>query len=134
MGIPRSTSFPFFIPFATRVEIFHHFVLADQTQRRNGYVDADQWRMSIESGLGRPRRNPRHELSRHTAQVRRDHVFDDAYQQFYELGEGLKEPIQITFVDQFGTTEAGIDGGGVTKEFLTSIANEAFSPEGELDS
>ena len=46
-----------------------------------------------------------------------------------QLGEGLKEPIQITFVDKFDTAEAGIDGGGVTKEFLTSITNEAFRSE-----
>jgi ubiquitin-protein ligase E3 C len=65
-------------------------------------------------------------LSRHHAKIRRDQVFDDAFEAFYQLGEGLKEPIQITFVDKFDTVEAGIDGGGVTKEFLTSITNEAF--------
>jgi ubiquitin-protein ligase E3 C len=63
------------------------------------------------------------------AVTRRDSVFEDAYEQFYDLGEGLKEPIQITFVDQFDTVEAGIDGGGVTKEFLTSVTNEAFRAE-----
>lgn len=42
------------------------------------------------------------------------------------MGDGLKDPIQITFVDQFGAQEAGIDGGGVTKEFLTSVTTEAF--------
>jgi ubiquitin-protein ligase E3 C len=31
-------------------------------------------------------------------------------------------------VDAFGQEEAGIDGGGVTKEFLTVITNEAFKP------
>lgn len=52
--------------------------------------------------------------------------------EFYTLGEGLKEPIQITFVDQFGSTEAGIDGGGVTKEFLISVTQEAFGPQHHL--
>jgi ubiquitin-protein ligase E3 C len=60
--------------------------------------------------------------------VRRDHIFEDAFKQFEKLGSGLKEPIQITFVDNFGQEEAGIDGGGVTKEFLTSITSEAFKP------
>ena len=68
-------------------------------------------------------------LGRYHAKIRRDSVFEDAYEQFYDLGEGLKEPIQITFVDKFDTVEAGIDGGGVTKEFLTSITNEAFRAE-----
>jgi ubiquitin-protein ligase E3 C len=48
------------------------------------------------------------------------------------LGESLKEPIQITFIDQFGSPEAGIDGGGVTKEFLMSVTSEAFDPNSSL--
>lgn len=73
-------------------------------------------------------------ISKHRAKVRREHVFDDAYEQFYELGEGLKEPIQIRFVDQFDTIEEGIDGGGVTKEFLTSATKEAFGVSNGLES
>ncbi len=68
-------------------------------------------------------------LGRHHGEIKRGQLFSDAMKSFYELGDGLKEPIQITFVDQFGTREAGIDGGGVTKEFLTSVTNEAFSDE-----
>jgi ubiquitin-protein ligase E3 C len=125
---------PFVIPFETRVQIFRQFVLLDQTRRRGGNVDPDIWRMSI---MQQSQMVPRHDrmsgneiLGRHHAKIRRDQIFDDAYEQFYELGEGLKEPIQITFVDQFDTVEAGIDGGGVTKEFLTSITNEAFRSDG----
>ena len=120
---------PFFIPFATRVQIFREFVHLDQHRRRGGYVDPDSWRMSI---MGHPSRGGRpsghDEIGRHHAKIRRGQVFEDAYDQFYELADGLKEPIQITFVDQFDTVEAGIDGGGVTKEFLTSVTNEALSP------
>jgi ubiquitin-protein ligase E3 C len=124
---------PFVIPFETRVQIFREFVLLDQTRRRGGNVDPDIWRLSVmqQSQLA-PRHNRMsgHELlGRHHAKIRRDSVFEDAYEQFYDLGEGLKEPIQITFVDQFDTVEAGIDGGGVTKEFLTSVTNEAFRAE-----
>ena len=122
---------PFFIPFVTRVEIFREFVFVDQMRRRNGYIDADQWRMSIVHGTStfsmRSREQAHEDLSKHHAKVRRDHTFADAFEKFYELGEGFKEPIQITFVDQFDTEEAGIDGGGVTKEFLTSVTNEAFA-------
>ena len=73
------------------------------------------------------------EFRRHHARIRRDQVFEDAYQQFNSLGEGLKDPIQITFVDAFGQEEAGIDGGGVTKEFLTSVVQEAFAPKDDID-
>lgn len=35
-------------------------------------------------------------------------------------------PVEITFVDQFGAEESGIDGGGVFKEFFTELCKEAF--------
>lgn len=35
------------------------------------------------------------------------------------LGKDLKGKVAISFVDEFGLHEAGIDGGGVFKEFLT---------------
>ena len=114
---------PFFIPFHVRVQIFRQFVRADQELRRNGHIDPDIWRMSIMHSGGDI--NEQFLRSR-SARVRRGHVMDDAFEQLYGLGEGLKEPIQITFVDQFDTPEAGIDGGGVTKEFLTSVTEEAF--------
>lgn len=112
---------PFFIPFATRVQIFREFVRLDQLRRR-GYSDPDEWRYRIMTSSGG-------DIAKYRAKVRRQRIFDDAYAQFYELGEGLKEPIQIRFVDQFDTVEEGIDGGGVTKEFLTSVTKEMFNPE-----
>jgi ubiquitin-protein ligase E3 C len=124
---------PFFIPFETRVQIFRQFVYRDQMRRRNGFVDPDLWRMSIahssqgRAGDGRP--SFQDTIGRHHAEIHRASVFDDAYQNFYELGEELKEPIQISFIDKFDTVEAGIDGGGVTKEFLTSVTSEAFDPQ-----
>jgi ubiquitin-protein ligase E3 C len=122
---------PFVIPFETRVHIFRQFVLLDQTRRRDGIVDPDAWRMSVmnQSHMARRRTSGNELLGRHHAKIRRDQVFDDAYEQFYDLGDGLKEPIQITFVDQFEQAEAGIDGGGVTKEFLTSVTNESLRGE-----
>ena len=126
---------PFFIPFETRVQIFREFVHRDQIRRRDGFIDPDMWRISVAHGS--QGRGPdggvsgRDIISRHHAEIRRESVFDDAYQKFYSLGEGLKEPIQITFIDKFDTIEAGIDGGGVTKEFLMSVTNEAFDPAEE---
>ena len=117
---------PFFIPFNTRVQIFREFVSVDQRRRRGGHTDPDAWRAMISH---RREEDSRTTLKKHHATIRRESVFDDAFIEFYPLGEGLKEPIQITFVDQFGAQEAGIDGGGVTKEFLTSVVKEAFVPE-----
>lgn len=122
---------PFVIPFEVRVRIFRQFVYLDKAKRRGGHVDPDRWRLSVisgEGGFNGPTARGRDVLGRHSARVKRGQVFRDAYEQFYTLGDGLKEPIQITFVDQFDQPEAGIDGGGVTKEFLTTVTDEAFMP------
>ena len=125
---------PFFIPFAKRVEIFREFVTGDKLRRRDGHIDPDQWRFFMEHARhGGSRAMGNHPLGKQHARVRREHVFDDAFEQFHPLGDGLKEPISIAFVDQFDTQEAGIDGGGVTKEFLTSVTTEAFTPNTELN-
>ena len=110
---------PFFIPFATRVQIFRQFVRNEQRERR-GFEDPDDWRFAMMQAHTQ-------DISKHKATVHRESIFDDAFEQFYSLKQDLKEPIQIKFVDKFGTEEEGIDGGGVTKEFLTSITTEAFA-------
>lgn len=122
---------PFVIPFETRVELFRQFVTMDQYKRRSGVIDPDVWRMRL-ADMAHSQHAAREALGRHHAEIRRENIFEDAFEAFYPLAEGLKEPIQITFIDSFGAAEAGIDGGGVTKEFLTSVTNEAF--RGPLDS
>lgn len=116
---------PFTIPFTERVKIFRSFVRLDMEQRRGGDVNPDQWRLRMHhQGRSGFHMDP---LSKHRATISRDNLFEDAKQAFWGLGDGLKEPIQIEFVDQYGMPEAGIDGGGVTKEFLTSVTQEAFT-------
>ncbi|KAF2036569.1 hypothetical protein EK21DRAFT_51949 [Setomelanomma holmii] len=117
---------PFFIPFTTRVKIFREFVQLDMSKRR-GSTDPEAWRWMMLSSGGRGA------FDKHTAKIRRENEFEDAFEQFFPLGAGLKEPISITFMDQFGAAEAGIDGGGVTKEFLTSVTNRAFMPTDFID-
>ncbi|CAK7240621.1 MAG: ubiquitin-protein ligase (E3) [Sporothrix thermara] len=125
---------PYVLPFEARVRIFREFVHLDKLRRRDGFPDPDAWRahmMDRHGGWGED--SPARSLvARHSARIRRDSIFESAMSQFWELGEGLKEPIQITFIDDFGNDEAGIDGGGVTKEFLTCALMQVLSPEEEL--
>ncbi|SPQ26829.1 83e2b5bb-b7cd-4b81-b9d5-e27a3a1c63a3 [Thermothielavioides terrestris] len=126
---------PFVIPFDVRVQIFRQFVHLDKHWRRGGNIDPDRWRLWVlnqHGGPFEPSPSAANILGKHQAQIQRGRVFRDALESFWDLKEGLKEPIQITFVDEFGMTEAGIDGGGVTKEFLTSVTTEAFAPERRL--
>lgn len=106
---------PFVVPFDTRVKIFRQFIGTDRSYRAHG---ADNMPFELSNGF----------LTRsHRATIRRGYAFEDAYTEFYKLGEGLKDPLHITFQDQWGANEAGIDGGGVTKEFLTSVTDEALA-------
>jgi ubiquitin-protein ligase E3 C len=107
---------PFTIPFETRAKIFKEFVQMDQFKRRGGSLEPDIWRHAL----------PSPQAQRQIGRIKRGSSFEDAYNSFYPLNDGLKEPVFITFLDRFGVEEAGIDGGGVTKEFLTSAITEAF--------
>lgn len=61
--------------------------------------------------------------------IRRGHIVEDGFQQLNNLGSRLKSSIHVSFVNESGLPEAGLDYGGLSKEFLTEIAKAAFSPE-----
>ena len=50
-------------------------------------------------------------------------MFEDGFTHLNALGSRLKSPVAIQFIDEFGMPEAGIDGGGLFKEFLTSYVD-----------
>ncbi|KAG8973411.1 hypothetical protein FRC05_008802 [Tulasnella sp. 425] len=100
---------PFAIPFNVRVEIFREFVANDMAR-----VDAP---------------GPDGGAVGYHCTIRRSHIAKDGYDTLNGLGDKLKRRIRITFIDQFGNEESGIDGGGVFKEFLTSLSKEAFDTD-----
>ena len=60
-------------------------------------------------------------------EIRRDFILEDAFEKLYPGGgEGMKDRLQINFVDSNYLTEEGIDGGGLTKEFLTKLTERIF--------
>ncbi|CAO1636264.1 unnamed protein product [Sympodiomycopsis kandeliae] len=102
---------PFVIPFHTRVDVFDSFVSRDR--ERLGIRDNwSPWR-------GRSIKTT----------IRRDHIAEDGMEKLNHHGPLLKNVVHVTFVDQFGIQERGIDGGGLFKEFFTSLAREAFDSD-----
>ncbi|KAF9234160.1 HECT-domain-containing protein [Melanogaster broomeanus] len=97
---------PFAIPFETRVLIFRRFIESDMMNR----------------GFDQFSRRSRMEVS-----IRRTNIAKDGYDRLSEVD--LRAPISISFIDQFGEPEAGIDGGGVFKEFFTSLCKEVFDTD-----
>ena len=91
---------PFVIPFEARVRIFRQYIYYDKNRADPTSDDYFQ--------------------ARKTVQVRRDHIFRDGYIGLNPLGPEIKRRVAIQFVDSQGMAEAGIDGGGLFKEFLTT--------------
>ncbi|KAI9217099.1 hypothetical protein BC828DRAFT_411555 [Blastocladiella britannica] len=104
---------PFVLPFEDRVALFREFVALDRSVTLGPNAE---WRNLM---VG----------ERQRLEVRRDAVFEDGYAQITRLPtDSFKSRLAITFVSELGTTEAGIDGGGVFKEFFTLLARDAFDP------
>ncbi|CAG8703781.1 13370_t:CDS:10, partial [Dentiscutata erythropus] len=97
---------PFVIPFEERVKIFRQFVRNDRERHIHTIFE------------------PRTRVT-----IRRNKIFEDGFTYLNAMGPRLKNPVAIQFIDEFGIQEAGIDGGGLFKEFLTSLTRIAFDAE-----
>lgn len=93
-----------------RVQIFREFVQSDKLLKRIGGDSVGPGPGTIEIA------------------VRRDHIVEDGFAQLNGLGPKLKFCINVSFVNELGLAEAGLDYGGLFKEFLTDLAKAAFDP------
>ncbi|QPG75400.1 hypothetical protein FOA43_002754 [Brettanomyces nanus] len=102
------TYIPYMVPFQQRAALFHALIEMDRTRIGGWFAPKTQGTVS------------------------RDNILFDAFEQFGTLpGEQFKRPLSVEFINKFGEKEAGIDGGGLTKELLTSLVNSAFIPSVE---
>ncbi|XP_057756826.1 E3 ubiquitin-protein ligase UPL6-like isoform X5 [Arachis stenosperma] len=102
------------IPFTSRVKIFTS-QLADLFFHQSQLADVRQQHGS--QAL----------FTRNRFRIRRDHILEDAYNQMSQLSEDdLQGLIRVSFVNEFGVEEAGIDGGGIFKDFMENITRAAF--------
>ena len=51
----------------------------------------------------------------------------DGFDALRSIGAAIKGRLMVTFVSQHGVLEAGIDHGGLVKEFLEEVGLEATS-------
>jgi hypothetical protein len=102
---------PFCVPFAQRVHVLQAQLMAEQLR------SAMRERSFFGQGSVQVR-------------VHRDSVFSDAYEQLRSISTAQwRSRLRISFVSHTGVDEAGIDGGGLTKEFLLQCVREAFGSE-----
>jgi hypothetical protein len=101
------------VPFKERVRVFQSVVFAERLA-----IGAEESMTGVFfGGLSRDR----------FVTVRRGKVLNDAFDALgqHKRNVDVKKRIRISFVNEFGEQEAGIDGGGVFKEFLESVVRES---------
>eukprot|EP00698_Gefionella_okellyi_P001089 TRINITY_DN1096_c0_g2_i1.p1 TRINITY_DN1096_c0_g2~~TRINITY_DN1096_c0_g2_i1.p1 ORF type:complete len:698 (+),score=143.86 TRINITY_DN1096_c0_g2_i1:1026-3119(+) len=94
---------PFAIPFMTRVHIFQRWIHAQHDDTLHGMF-----------GVRVP--------------VRRGREFEDAFEQLVNNPMDMKRRWRIQYIDAYGMEEAGIDGGGLTKDFITTALRTGYNP------
>lgn len=61
--------------------------------------------------------------------IRRSHFWQDAFEALGDLrGDELRRKLRVQFIDNHGLLEAGVDGGGLFKDFMEELSKTAFDP------
>ena len=102
---------PFTISFGQRVNVFQNLVQRDKQEHQGDRVNFLQPGGSID------------------LHVRRDYIYEDAYDKLSPDNEpNLRMKMRVQLVNVAGLDEAGIDGGGLFREFLNQLLKAAFDP------
>ena len=115
------TSIPQAVPFDRRVKLFHSLLGHDKVATQNEDSVTRTGLLSMMRGEAFDMTSGRVKV-----QIRRDALYDDSMQALNQLGRRLKRRVQVSFLNQHGAEEAGIDGGGVFKEFIDDLIKDAF--------
>lgn len=101
---------PFVVPFSQRVSILQGLIAADKIR--------------VQGDLQGFLQGPSIQLT-----VRRSHLYEDAYDKLRPENEpDLRHKFRVQFTNSLGLSEAGIDGGGLFREFLSELIKAAFDP------
>ncbi|KAJ8736180.1 hypothetical protein PYW08_006836 [Mythimna loreyi] len=101
---------PFVVPFSTRVLIFQGLLAREKH---------DHWYEMTNFNEG-----PSINIS-----VRRTHLYEDAFDKLSPDNEpDLKLKLRVQLINQAGAEEAGVDGGGLFREFISELLKSAFDP------
>ncbi|KAL7469325.1 hypothetical protein ACHAXS_009603 [Conticribra weissflogii] len=105
------TFIPQALPFSRRVNLFQSLLEADKLRTQDETAVFNQMMMNLQHNDG----DNADSSGRERVTIHRDSLYNDSMKKLNRLGKKLRKKVQVTFVNQHGTTEAGIDGGGVFK-------------------
>lgn len=101
---------PFVIPFNTRVGVLQGLLSAEKLRSQGdqqGFLQGPQIHIVL----------------------RRTHLYEDAFDKLSPENEpDLRARFRVQMINTVGLEEAGIDGGGVFREFLSELIKSAFDP------
>lgn len=101
------TELPFVVQFEERVKIFQRLIYADKRDVQGDGPFPDGINVTI----------------------RRNYIYEDAYDKLSPENEpDLKKRIRVHLLNAHGLDEAGIDGGGIFREFLNELLKSGFNP------
>ncbi|EED88087.1 hypothetical protein THAPSDRAFT_270030 [Thalassiosira pseudonana CCMP1335] len=112
------TCIPQALNFDRRVHLFQSLLESDKARTQDEAAAFQQMMMNEEGGFS----------ARERVTIRRDALYTDSLNSLNPLGKRLRKKVQVTFVNKHGMEEAGIDGGGVQKEFFDELIKDAFLP------
>ena len=119
------TAIPQSMPFSRRVNLFQSLIDSDKLLMQDEEATFRHMMMNLDN----PDQVDGEMGGRVRVTIHRDALYSDSMETLNSLGKKLRKKIQVTFVNQHGATEAGIDGGGVFKEFLDDLIKDAFIPQ-----
>lgn len=102
---------PFVVPFEKRVKLFQILINPADRLGLTDYFSRSVNRTNL------------------SIVVRRTHLYEDAFEKLSKENEpSLQQPLKVRFLNQIGLEELGIDGGGLSREFLSELIRTGFDP------
>ncbi|CAF0944372.1 unnamed protein product [Adineta steineri] len=101
---------PFVIPFDTRVQVLNLLIQQNKSEQQQGAE-------FLQNG------------STINVRIRRDYIYEDAFEKLSPENEpNLRRKIRVSFINAVGLDEAGVDGGGLFREFMNELLKSSFNP------
>ncbi|CRK94907.1 CLUMA_CG008399, isoform A [Clunio marinus] len=101
---------PFVVPFNKRFEVLQGLLAAEKLRSQGemqGFLQGPQTHLT----------------------VRRTHLYEDAFDKLSPENEpSLRTRFRVQMINEHQLEEAGIDGGGIFREFLSELIKSAFDP------
>eukprot|EP00038_Savillea_parva_P003491 m.126417 g.126417 ORF g.126417 m.126417 type:complete len:981 (-) comp11189_c0_seq4:875-3817(-) len=104
---------PFVLPFDLRAKLFQSLIEHDRQER-----DPQGGMNMFQAGQ--------------FVDIRRDHLYEDAFDKLNKLGPSLRGQTRVRMHNEQGLEEAGVDGGGVFREFLSNVIQEGYGLQAGL--